>query len=172
MASIGAMSIAVDQQRLRTITEALLPSRTLDRSETITVLQFVQLAAGVDWIEDPVEHSIMQSVAQAVCDLAGLRFGELQAIPALDDDDARRQWLQRLGRQLTSSGARELTFALVFLMSVADLQLTAAERDALEEFQHALDIDDERATTIVILLTDIVAASDTATKRPALPQLV
>jgi len=161
------MSIAVDQQRLRRIVDQLLPSRTLERSEATTMLQFVQLAAGVDRIDDPVEHSIMQSVAQTVCGLAGLRTGDLLAIPPLNDDLARMSWLRRLGRQLPSRGARELTYALVFLMSVADLVLTSAEREALEEFQHALDIDHERATALIVLLTDTVAASEDLGQRPS-----
>lgn len=156
------MSIAVDQQRLRTIVETLLPSGRLDRSEAITMLQFVQLAAGVDRVDDPIEHSIMQSIAQAVSGLAGMRIEEVQPIPPLGDEHGRLQWLRRLGSQLPSRAARELTYALVFLTSVADLQLTSAERDALEEFQHALALEHQRATDLVIFLTDVVAASDSA----------
>lgn len=163
------MSIAVDQQRLRRIVDLLLPNRRLERSEATTMLQFVQLAAGVERIDGLVEHSIMQSVAQSVCGLAGLRTGELLAIPPLNDDLARMSWLQRLGRQLLSRGARELTYALVFLTTVADLQLTSAERDALEDFQHALEIDDRRATTLVILLTDIVDAPEDPALRSSPP---
>ena len=86
--------------------------------------------------------------------------GNLLAIPPLNDDLARMSWLRRLGRQLPSRGARELTYALVFLMSVANLVLTSAEREALEEFQYALDIDHERATALIVLLTDTVAAAE------------
>lgn len=156
------MSIAVDQQRLRTIVETLLPSGGLDEPEAITVLQFVQLAAGADRVDDPIEHSVMESIAQMVSGLAGLPMDEVQPFPPVDDDVARQRWLQRLGGQLLSRAARELTYALVFLTSVADLQLTAEERDALEEFQHALALDDKRATDLVVFLTDVVAASDTA----------
>lgn len=156
------MSIAVDQPRLRRIIEILFPTRNLDRSEAITILQFVQLAAGVDLVTDPIEHSIMQSIAQAVTELAGVRVGDIQAIPPVDDERARRSWLQRLAQQLPLRAARELTYALVFLTSVADLQLTPAEREALEEFQHALEIEHRRATDLVVLLTEIIAAPGTA----------
>jgi len=156
------MSIAVDQQRLRRIVETLLPSGRLDRPEAITMLQFVQLAAGVDHVDDPIEHSIIQSIAQMVSGLAGLHVDELQPVPPLGDEPARLRWLQRLGAQLQSRAARELTYALVFLTSVADLQLTSAERDALEEFQHALALEHQRVTDLVVFLTQIVAATDTA----------
>jgi hypothetical protein len=160
------MSIAVDQQRLRRIVETLLPSRTLGPVEANTMLQFVQLAAGADHHDDPIEHSIMQSIAQTVSALAGLRVGEMQSIPPLEDEDARRQWLHTLGAQLASRAARELTYALVFLTSVADLQLTSTELEALEEFQQALGLDHQRVADLVIFLTNIVASSD-AVAQPA-----
>jgi hypothetical protein len=154
------MSIAVDQHRLRRIVETILPGGTLDQREATTMLQFVQLAAGVDQVDDPIEHSIMQSIAQTVSGLAGLRVGEILSIPPIEDEHARRQWLERLGAQLTSGGTRELTYAFVFLTSVADLQLTSTERDALEEFQHALRLDHRRATDLVVFLTSVVAADE------------
>ena len=160
------MSIAVDQQRLRRIVETLLPGRTLDPLEANAMLQFVQLAAGADHHDDPIEHSIVQSIAQAVSALAGLRLGEMQSIPPLEDEHARLQWLHKLGAQLPSRAARELTFALVFLTSVADLQLTSTELQALEEFQQALGLNHQRVTDLVVFLTSIVAASDVVARPP------
>ena len=78
------MSIAVDQQRLRSIVETLLPSRTLTRAEATTILELVQLAAGVDHVDDPIEHSIVQSIAQTVTRLAGSRVAEMQSIPPIE----------------------------------------------------------------------------------------
>ncbi|HEX5058654.1 MAG TPA: hypothetical protein VFV99_04800 [Kofleriaceae bacterium] len=126
------------------------------------MLQFVQLAAGVDNVDDPIEHSIIQSIAQMVSSLAGLHIEELQPVPPVGDELARLRWLQRLGAQLQSPAVRELTYALVFLTSVADLKLTSSERDALEEFQHALALEHERVTDLVVFLTDVVATSDTS----------
>jgi succinate dehydrogenase flavin-adding protein (antitoxin of CptAB toxin-antitoxin module) len=154
------MSIAVDQQRLRRIVETLLPSGKLGRAEATTMLQFVQLAAGVDDVDDPIEHSIVQSIAQTVSSLAGLRMGEMHSIPPIPDKPARLQWLHSLGAQLTSRGVRELTYALTFLTTVADLQLTSMERDALDEFQHALELEDPRVTDLIVFVTSVVAESD------------
>lgn len=154
------MSIAVDQQRLRRIAEALLPDRSLTRAEADTVLQFVRIAAGVDHVDDPVEHSIMQCLAQTVSNLAGIRVAELQPIEPFGDEHARLRWLQRLGAELGSRPVRELTYAFAFLTTVADLRVTPAERDALEEFQHALGLDDRRVTDLVIFVTDLVSATD------------
>lgn len=158
------MSIAVDQQRLRRIVETLLPSGRLGRSEAITILEFVQLAAGVDHEDDPIKHSIVQSIAQMVSSLAGVRTGEVASIRPIEDEDMREQWLQRLGAQLSSRAERELTYALVFLTSVADLQLTPTEQVALEQFQRALGLAHERVTDLVVFLTDVVAVSDTGAR--------
>jgi hypothetical protein len=152
------MSIAVDQRRLRTIVDTLLPSGTLERPEADAMLQFVQLAAGVDHSDDPIEHGIVESIAQTVSGLAGLRVGEMQPIAPVPDDRARVRWLHRLAEQLTSRPARELAYALVFLTSVADLRLTSMEREALEEFQQALGLEHERVTDLLVFLTTVVAA--------------
>ena len=40
-------------------------------------------------------------------------------------------------------------------------------REALEEFQHALGIDHERATALIVLLTETVAASEEPKARPS-----
>ena len=154
------MSIAIDQKRLRRIVEALLPGASLEHREASTMLQFVQLAAGVDHEDQPDEHSIMQSIAQKIGALSGLRPGDVLPIPPIEEQHARLHWLRTLGAQLTTRETRELTYAFVFLVSVADLQLTSRERAALEEFQGALGLDDRRAMDLVVFLTDIVAGSD------------
>lgn len=163
------MSIAVDQTRLRRIVDTLMPGKPrLDRAQATTILQFVQLAAGADHQDEPHEHAIMQSIAQCVGTLAGLdpgaglEPGDMLPIPPLDDDTTRGHWLAALGANLTSRGTRELAYAFAFLVSVADLELVDNERATLESLQRALDLDDRRATDLVVFLTEIVAASDTA----------
>jgi tellurite resistance protein len=72
--------------------------------------------------------------------------------------DARRARIGTLADQLESRRARELAYAFAFLVSVADVKLTPQETAALEEFQHALGLEYSRATDLVVLLTDVVAA--------------
>jgi hypothetical protein len=154
------MAIAVDQSRLRRIVQALLPDASLRRGEAMTILQFVRLAAGIDDDDNPDEHAIMQVIAQQVGCLSGLAAGDLLPSAPMDDEHTRAHWLSALAVHLPRPGVRDFTYALVFLVSVADLQLTVSERDSLEEFQYALGLDDRRATDIVVLLTEIVAASE------------
>lgn len=156
------MSIAVDQSRLRRIVERLFPDASLSRSEATTILQFVRLAAGIDHDDDPDEHAIMQVIAQQVGHLSGLAAGDLLPSAPMDDERTRAHWLSTLAVHIPRPGVRDLTYALVFLVSVADLELTPSERASLEEFQHALGLDDRRATDIVVMLTEIVAADEPA----------
>lgn len=156
------MSIAVDQTRLRRVVEAVLPEKTLDVAEATMILQIAQLAAGVDLEEHPAEEATLHAVAQHVFSMVGMKPDEDAPIPPLPDEDARAAWLRAMASQLETRGARELAYALAFLVSVSDLELTATETAALEEFQHALGLDHRRATDLVVMLSDIVAAGDTA----------
>lgn len=154
------MSIAVDQTRLRHICEAVLPERNLDVVEATRILEIAQLAAGVDLDEDPAEQATLQAVAQHVFAIVGMKSEDVRPIPPLPDEEARSVWLDALAAQLHTRGARELAYALAFLVSVSDLKLTPEETAALEEFQHALGLDYRRATDLVILLSEIVAGDD------------
>ncbi len=77
-------------------------------------------------------------------------------------DTARRARLDTLGRQLATTGARELAYAVAFLVSVSDLELSPSESAGLEELQHVLHVDDRRATDLTVFIADVVAADDAA----------
>lgn len=154
------MSIAVDQTRLRRVVEAVLPERRLDVTQATMILQIAQLAAGVDLDDDPAEQATLQAVAQQVFSIVGVKPDEVLPIPPLPDEDARAVWLRAIAAQIKTRGARELAYALAFLVSVADLELTPLERTTLEEFQNALGLEHRRAMDLVILLSEIVAADD------------
>lgn len=156
------MPIAVDQTRLRRIVETLLAGEAPERAEVLAILEIARLAAGVEPEESPQEHATLQAIAQQVGSLAGLLPGELLASPQPPDDEARSTWLGSLAGRLRTRGARELAYAVAFLVSVADLQLTPDEKTALEAFQHALGLDHRRATDLVVLVAEIVDAGDTA----------
>lgn len=160
------MSIAVDQTRLRRIVRALLPRASLGRTEAMSVVQFIQLAAGLEHEDAPAEHAMMQTIAQQVGSLAGLEPGDLLPIPYVDDERTRSHWLGSLAALLTTPGARELTYVLAFIVTVADLELTALERAALDEFQRALALDDRRATDLVVFVTDVVGVEEELPVRP------
>jgi len=152
------MSIAVDQTRLRRIFEKLLPDQELDTTEVELALQFLQLAAGADERHDPQERAMLESISQHLGALAGIHPQNVLPISPIDDADVRERWLRKLGANLQAPGLRALTYALTFLVSVGDLELSDSERTLLEEMQRALGLDDRAATEIVVVLTEIVAA--------------
>lgn len=156
------MSIAVDQQRLRRIVQHVLPGYTLEREEAETVLEFVQLAAGIERADDPMEHSVLLAIAQQIGAMSGFENRDLLPAEQMASGDARMNWLRALAVQLRSQGARELAYVLSFLASVADLELTESERNALEELQRALGLDDRRATDLVVFATEVVADDSAA----------
>lgn len=156
------MAIAVDQTKLRRIVETLLSGVKLESTEALTVVQIAQLAAGVKLDDDPPAQAILQAIAQQVCSLVGLKPGEIRPIPLLADYAARAACLEAVAKQLRTRGARELAYALAFLVSVADLELAPVETTALEAFQRALGLDHRRATDLVIFLSETVAADEAA----------
>jgi hypothetical protein len=154
------MSIAIDQTRLRHIVHTILGAGSLTRDEATTILQMTQIAAGVELESDYAQRAVLQAIAQQVCSYAGGKSDELLPIQTAPEHGARTSWLHSLAAHLHSCGARELAYALVFLVSVGDLELTRAERAALEEFQHALGLDHRRATDLVVFLTETVAGGE------------
>ncbi len=157
----SSVSIAVDQTRLRRILREILPDRSLAPNEAHAILQFVQLAAGLDSDDQAQEHMVVQAIVQLVRSVSefepGLEPDELLPIPTLPDDDARLHWFGAIAKQLRSHGARELAYAFAFLVLVGDLVLTTEEHTGLEELQRVLEIDHRRATALTVCVTEIVA---------------
>lgn len=150
--------IAVDQSKLRRIVDSILGDEQLSREEASSVLQIAQLAAGADDIGQPVGHAVIQAIAQRICSLVGLEPAELLAIPPIRGFDARMSWYRALSSMLQTRAARELSFALAFLVTISDLELRPAERELLDELQHALGVDHRRATDIIVQLAEILAS--------------
>jgi hypothetical protein len=131
------------------------------------VLQIAQLAAGSDDVEQPAEHAVLQAIAQRVYALVGLKPSEVCAIPRIPDRDARLSWFRALAAELHTRAARELAFAMAFLVSISDLELHAIEHASLEEMQEAIGVDDRRAMDLVIQLAETIAEPRDAGASPS-----
>lgn len=126
----------------------------------MAILQIVRVAAGVA-PEGQVEKSAaLQAIAHRVYAIAGLNAEVVLPTEAVYDEASGPGSLDALADQLRSPGTRDLAYTLAFLVSIADLELAAAETSTLEEFQRALGIDHRRATDLVILLAEIVAGGE------------
>lgn len=123
------------------------------------VMQFVQVAAGADHELDAEERATVHAIAERVSALTGLEPGSLDEIPDPGSEAMTRHALAALAANLESRAARELAYALAFLVSVADLELKPVEKAELDEVQRALGLDDPRAIDLIVTLTKIVGAS-------------
>ncbi len=140
----------------------LVPGASLAQPEADSLIQLVQLAAGVDHEDDPAEHAIVQAIAQRVRWMSELEPEleptDILPIPPLPDSDARAHWLAAIAGALRSPGVRELAYVLAFVVTVADLEMKPAERDAMDEVQRALGLDDRCAMDLIVRVTELVAA--------------
>lgn len=109
-----------------------------------------------------MEHAVLMAIAQQIGATAGFDPPDMLPFRPMSGAEARMHWMRALAGQLRSQGARELAYVMSFLASVADLELTDDERRSLEELQHALDVDDRRATDLTVTVTEIVAADSAA----------
>jgi hypothetical protein len=152
------MSIAIDQSRLRQISDSILGRSKLDRDEVDAIMELAQLAATVDDDESFAEHETLQAIAQHVGAMAGWEPGEMRAVHG--SAMIGEKYVESLSRRLSTQASRELAYAYAFLVSVSNLELTARERAELERFQRALGVSDRRATDLVVRITEVVAADD------------
>lgn len=162
-----AVMIAIDQSKLRLIVETILADESLSRDEGTALLQISQLAAGADETEQRVERALLQAIAQRISSLNGDEPAELIAIPPIQGFRARMARFRTLAATLQTRPARELGFALAFLVAISDLELQRSEQETLEELQHALGVGHRRATDLVVQLTDIIAESRRTAVSPA-----
>lgn len=149
--------IAIDQTKLRRISDGILRHTRLHRAEALAIMELARLAAGIDDDVELAEHATLQAIAQHVGSLVGWKPGELCPIPR-GSAAVGEEWLELLAGQIVTRQARELAYACAFLVSVADLALTASEHAELERFQHALGLSHRCATDLVIRLTEVVAS--------------
>lgn len=156
------MSIAIDHQRLSQIVDEVLRQRVVDDGEAYAMVEFVRLAGGSDHDCAPKTRAIMETIVREIRSLSDLdpETTPMKVTPSelAPDRETRIRWLAALASQLRSHAARELTYVFAFLVSVADLELSLAERVTLEELQQVLGVDHRRATELTICVTDIVAA--------------
>jgi hypothetical protein len=151
------MTLAIDDAKFQQILDVTLGHPPISPPEIRTVLQVVQLAAEIDLDEDPAELTLLRSLTERLCTATGIAldsFPRLSAIPT--DDEERAAQLAALVQRLPTTGARDLAFALAYLMIVSDLELAPVEDALLHQLQRALTIPPERASHLLDAVGRIV----------------
>src|SRR5262249_7440662 len=138
----------------------------LGPAEVRTVLQLAQLAAAIDLEEDPAEQSLLRSLTTRLCAATGVPPDSVPLLsPIPTDDEERAAQIAALVLRLPTTGARDLAFALAYLMIVSDLELAPVEDALMQQLQRALTIPPERASDLVDAIARIVTPGE-AEARP------
>jgi hypothetical protein len=151
------MPIEIDDTKFQQILEVTAGSQRIGAPDIRTILQVAQLAAGIDLDDDPEERAVLRTVAARLCATVGIPVDTVPLLsPLPTDDEERAARIAQLVPQLATTGARDLAFALAYLVIVADLELAPIEGSLLHQLQRALTIPDDRARWLVEAVAEIV----------------
>lgn len=145
----------VPPDRIREIVRATYSGK-LTEAEAEAIVGLGQLAVDADGREDPDEIAMFFAFGQAVNDLAGVKRTPEPSIP--DDDEVAR--MAELARALTSDGARDLAYAMAYVLTVADVDIAPAEDVFIARLQDALGMSDERARQLGSSIAEAVTPLD------------
>jgi len=151
------MTIDIDDAKFQQILDVTVGIQQIGPTEVRTILQLAQLAAEVDLDDDPAELTLLRALTARLSTATGValdRFPWLSPIPT--DDEERAAQIAALVRGLPTTGARDLAFALAYLMIVSDLELAPVEDALLQQLQRALTIPPERASDLIDAIARIV----------------
>lgn len=153
--------IDLDDAKFRQILDVTVGPQALAPRDIPAVVELVQLAAAIDLDDEPGEQTVLQALTARLCAVAGLppdAVPRLSRIPT--DDEERAARLAALVPRLTTTGARDLAFALSYLVIVADLELGPVESSLLQQLQRTLGIPADRAGEVVAAAAAIVTPDD------------
>ncbi len=123
---------------------------TLSEKDAETIVALAQLAVDADGREDPDEIATFFAIGKAVYAHAEIADAPTPTFAADEDDDER---LQSLANQLTSPSAKELAYAVAFVMAVSDIDLAPEEGAMVEALREALGIDEDRAADLAATIS-------------------
>ncbi len=151
------MTIEIDDAKFQQILDLTVGTQELGPLEVRTVLQIAQLAGDIDLDDDPAELTLLRSLTARLCTATGIVLDRFPLLSPIPTDDEERAWqIAALVRQLPTTGARDLAFALAYLMIVSDLELAPVEDALLQQLQRALTIPPGRASGLIERIAQIV----------------
>lgn len=140
--------------------EAILPPGTaLTAGDATTILRLGWLAAEIDLREDRDELGVWSSLVRRFSAKTGSPAAVAPVSPVPEGDEERAARIGELAAQLATRAARELAYALAYLLAVADVELAPVEQTFLDQLRRALSIDEARAAALVATAAQIVTPS-------------
>ena len=130
----------------------------LGEDEAVALVRIAHLALAADDREDSDEVEVVHELVAQLCVLANT--GAIASPELAHGDGDRLARIRDLGRQLRATPARELAYALAYLVSIADLELAPAEQALVDTLAPALGLAGERAAELAILAARAVTPAD------------
>ncbi|CAN5896467.1 hypothetical protein BH11MYX3_BH11MYX3_33160 [soil metagenome] len=133
-----------DAGRFREAIRSIHPG-PLSEPDAEAIMGIAQLAVDADGREDADEIATFFTIGKAVFELAGFADVPTPTFAADEEDDER---LRALARQLGTPAAKELAYAVAFVMAVSDIDLAPEEGALVEALCQALELNDDRAAEL------------------------
>jgi hypothetical protein len=151
------MSIELDDKTFGRLLDIAMPGRTPPPTETSTILQIAQLAAGVDLDEDLDERGLLGTLTQKLCATAGIPLETVTPLSPLPiHTEERTAQIATLADGLVTSSSRELAYIVAYLLIVSDLELAPVETELLDGLRGALRIEGRRASELAAEVSELV----------------
>jgi hypothetical protein len=132
-----------------TFIQSILSTERLDAAQVRAIVRTAYLAAEIDFDEDVEERATLDSLGEQLSHIAQVRVEPIPTVSPLPlDDEERRARIVELAPELTTRSARELAYAVAYLLAVSDVELAPAETRFLDDLQDALGIADDRAAEL------------------------
>ena len=141
--------MSIDPSRFR---EAIrtIHAGTLAVDEAEAIVALAQLAVDADGREDPDEIKTFFTAGKAIYELTGMP--DLPTPTFLDADDPEDR-MRELAGQLHTAAAKDLAYAVAFVMAVSDVDIAPEEGALVEKLQDVLKLPEERAAEIAATIS-------------------
>lgn len=148
---------------MRTIPDRLITTilgrDALTAAQVHSIARIAYLAVGIDLEENAEEQAVLDDLQARLWRVAGLppeRVAPVSPLPLPRDHEERHARIRELTAPLTTRGARELAYALAYVLVTADIELDRIEARLLDELQQALAIDDVRAADLAAFAAEAI----------------
>ena len=132
-----------DDARYHAAIELIHPG-ALSEADAETIVAIAQLAVDADGREDAEEIKNFFSLGKAIYKHAGLAT----PTPTFAGDEEDDERLRTLVGQLSTPVAKELAYAVAFMMAIADVDLAPEEGALVETLRDLLGMTEDRADEI------------------------
>ena len=133
-----------DDSRYRAAIKLIHPG-ALSEADADAVIAIAQLTVDADGREDAEEIKKYFAIGKAIYSHAGLESSPTPTFADHEEDDDR---LRTLAGLLSTPAAKELAYAVAFMMAVADTDLAPEEGALVEALRDALGLTEDRANEI------------------------